>query len=117
MPIIIAINLNSHFYRMYTREAEAAKDNRRSTKRLLELYLAYGRHCIHCESRENCNLMDRGDVPSPRVTCPQCEKITNGRQQPHQNVSNSHPSLIDGRNHEISSPKNSNLTLQNEKSN
>ena len=115
MPIVNLIYLHSHFYRMYTREAEALKDNRRSTKRLLELYLAYGRHCIHCESRENCNLMDRRDVPSPRVTCPQCEKVTNGRQQPHQNISSSHPSLIDGRHHEISSPKNSNLTLQNEK--
>ena len=50
MPTVILIYLNSHLYRIYTREAEALKDNMRSTKRLSELYLAYGRHCIHCES-------------------------------------------------------------------
>ena len=115
MHIVVLIYPNSHFYRIYMRELEDTEDKRRSTRQLLELYLAYGRHCIHCESRENCNLMDRGDVPMPRVTCPQCEKVTNGRQQPHQNVSNSHPSLIDSRHHEISSPENSNLTLPNEK--
>ena len=97
------------------REVEDTEDKRRSTKRLLELYLAYGRHCIHSESCEYYKLMDGRDVPMPRITCPQCEKVTNGRQQYHQNVSNSHPSLIDSHHHEISSPKNSNLTLPNEK--
>ena len=114
MPSVIRICLNSHFYRIYTREAEAAKDNRRLTKRLSELYLAYGRHCIHCESCKFFKLMDWWYVPIPQITCSQCGKVPNGRQQLHLNLSNSHRSLIDSRHHGISSPINSYLTPPNE---
>ena len=48
------------------------------------------------------------------MTCPQCGEVLNGRQQFHQNLSYSHPSLIESHHHRMSSPKNSQLAIPNE---
>ena len=90
------------------------KEKRRLTKQLPEQYLAYRRHSIHCDSCEYCKLIERGDVPMPQMTCPQCGGVPNSRQHVYQNLSKSQPSLIDSRHHEISFPKDSHLILPNE---
>ena len=90
------------------------KEQRRLTKRLPEQYLAFRRHRIHCDSCEYCKLIERGDVPMPPMTCPQCGEVPSSRQHVYRNLSKSQPSLIDSRHYEISFPKASHLILPNE---